>query len=57
MKDINGIKHLERIEDCSEKLDSNLTSTIEARILPPNVDVNKQIKFVGVNAEGVESDE
>ena len=52
LEDTNGLKQSKRIENCSEKLDSNLTSTIEARILPPNVDVNKQIKFVGINAEG-----
>ena len=52
LKDTNGLEQSKRIENCSEKLDSNLTSTIEARILPPNVDVNKQIKFVGINAEG-----
>ena len=52
LEDTNGLKQSKRIENCSEKLDSNLTSTIEARILPPNVDVNKQIKFVGLNAEG-----
>ena len=50
LEDTNGLEQSKRIENCSEKLDSNLTSTNEARILPPNVDVNKQIKFVGLNA-------
>ena len=43
LKDTNGIKNSERIEDCSEKLGSNLTSTFEAGIIPPNVDVNRQV--------------
>ena len=43
LKDTNGLKQSKRIGDCSENLDSNLTSTIEAGIIPPNVDVNKQI--------------
>ena len=57
-----GIKHSEKIEDFSEKLGSNLTSTFETGIISPKVDVKSQrltvnvqksqgTKFVGINAE------
>ena len=67
LRDTNEMQHSERIEDCSENMYSVsiLPLTVEAEIIPPNIDANKQIsqqltikvqksqeaKCVGINAE------